>query len=224
MTAGTLVAVCRVHALKPDASTVGITAIDKRPVPGAVQVHELGLRADVQADRKHHGGELKALYAYAAEDAAEWARELGRDVPAGLFGENLRTEGVPVSQALVGERWRIGADVIVEATMPRIPCATFGRHMHEPQWAKRFLAKGLPGAYFKVLATGQIAAGDPIEVLSRPSHNVTVADVFRGLDREQAEALLASENDGEVCLGGNVAKAVRRALKRAKAGSGTSKR
>ncbi|WP_336712209.1 MOSC domain-containing protein [Arthrobacter sp. USHLN218] len=217
MTHGTLLAVCRVHALKPDESKVGITAIDKRPVAGPVAVHELGLRADVQADRKNHGGELKALYAYAAEDAAQWAAELGRDIPAGLFGENLRTEGLPVSGALVGERWRIGEAVTVTVTMPRIPCATFGRHMDQPQWAKRFLAKGLPGAYLKVDAAGAIAAGDSVEVLYRPRHGVSVADVSGGLGLEQARALLESENDGEITLGGNVLRAVRRALKRAKA-------
>jgi MOSC domain-containing protein YiiM len=214
MPAGTLLAVCRVHALKPDASKVGITAIDKRPVTGTVAVHKLGLRADVQADRKHHGGELKALYAYSAEDAAAWAAELGRDIPAGLFGENLRTEGLAVSGALVGERWLIGDRVTAEVTMPRIPCATFGRHMHEPQWAKRFLAKGLPGAYLKVVAGGGIAAGDPIEVVFRPSHGISVADVSGGLSLAQARALLESENDGGTTLGGNVAAEVKRVLKR----------
>lgn len=214
MTSGSLLAVCSVNALKPDESVVGVTAIDKRPVEGRVLVHQLGLRTDVQADRKHHGGELKALYAYAEEDAAQWAAELGRDVPAGLFGENLRTQGLPVSQALVGERWRIGRTVTVEVTMPRIPCATFERHMAEPGWAKRFLRKGLPGAYCKVVQAGEIAAGDSIEMVFRPGHGVSVADVFGGLDKAQAQALLDSEAAGEISIGGNVNKAIKLALRR----------
>ncbi|MCW2132179.1 MOSC domain-containing protein [Arthrobacter sp. VKM Ac-2550] len=214
MTSGLLLAVCSVHALKPDESIVGVTAIDKRGVAGPVLVHQLGLRTDVQADRKHHGGELKALYAYAEEDAEQWAAELGRDVPAGLFGENLRTRGLPVSQALVGERWRIGSKVIAEVTMPRIPCATFERHMAEPGWAKRFLRKGLPGAYCKVVQAGEIATGDSIEVVFRPGHGVSVADVFGGLDKAQAQALLDSEAAGEISIGGNVNKAVKLALRR----------
>ncbi|MFD1214558.1 MOSC domain-containing protein, partial [Arthrobacter sp. GCM10027362] len=173
---GLLLAVCRVHALKPDAGgPVGVTAIDKRPAAGPVQVTGLGLHADVQADRKHHGGEPKALYAYAEEDARWWADELGREIPPGLFGENLRTAGVDVNGALIGERWRIGAEVVVEATSARIPCGTFARHMGEDRWVRRFTAAGRPGAYLRVLAAGRIQAGDAVEVIHRPRHGVSVA-------------------------------------------------
>ncbi|MFT4470984.1 MOSC domain-containing protein [Arthrobacter sulfonylureivorans] len=211
---GLLLALCRLHALKPDASTVGITGIDKRPVAGRIPLHSMGLRADLQADRKNHGGELKALYAYAQEDAAAWADELRRDIPPGLFGENLRTTGVQVSGALVGERWQVGPEVVVEVTMPRIPCATFARHMDEPRWVKRFLQKGLPGTYLKVVTAGSLAAGDGIRVLFRPGHGVSVAESSLGLTPEQAQALLASEAAGEITLHGNVRKAVHRALNR----------
>ncbi|MEV7646465.1 MOSC domain-containing protein [Arthrobacter sp. NPDC089319] len=212
MNPGSLLALCRLHALKPDASKVGITGIDKRPVDGRIPVHSLGLRADVQADRRNHGGELKALYAYAQEDADAWSAELGRDIPPGLFGENLRTAGVQVSGALVGERWQIGPEVVVEVTMPRIPCATFARHLDEPQWVKRFLQKGLPGAYLKVIATGSLAASDGIHILFRPGHGVSVAESSLGLAPDQAQALRESEANGEIVLHGNVSKAVRRAL------------
>ncbi|MGM0928589.1 MAG: MOSC domain-containing protein [Actinomycetota bacterium] len=214
MNPGSLLALCRLHELKPDASKVGITGIDKRPVDGRVPLRSVGLHADVQADRKNHGGELKALYAYAQEDADAWSAELGRDIPPGLFGENLRTTGVQVSGALVGERWQIGREVVVEVTMPRIPCATFARHMDEPRWVKRFQQKGLPGAYLKVITAGSLAAGDEIHVLFRPGHGVSVAESSLGLTPEQAQALRASEAIGEVALHGNVRKAVRRALDR----------
>lgn len=74
-----LLAVCAVHRLHPDAGTVGVTAIDKRPVEGAVRIGPYGVYADVQADRKHHGGLEKAVYAYAQEDAANWAGPCPRD-------------------------------------------------------------------------------------------------------------------------------------------------
>jgi MOSC domain-containing protein YiiM len=212
MNSGALLAVCRLHALKPDASKVGITGIDKRPVEGRIPVDSRGLRADDQADRKNHGGELKALYAYAQEDAETWSAELGRDIPPGLFGENLRTTGIQVSGALVGERWQIGPEVVVEVTMPRIPCATFARHMDEPRWVKRFRQEGLPGAYLKVITAGSLAAGDGIQILFRPGHGVSVAESSLGLTTEQAQALRESEGNGEIALHGNVSKAVRRAL------------
>ena len=75
---------------------------------GRVAVHRLGLDGDVQVNRKYHGGEGQALYAYAQEDADWWAAELDRELPAGRFGENLRTSGIDLTGALLGERWRIG--------------------------------------------------------------------------------------------------------------------
>ncbi|ROP60854.1 MOSC domain-containing protein YiiM [Curtobacterium sp. PhB130] len=189
-------AVCRVDRLLPDSGTIGITAIDKRPVDGPVRVRPLGLYADVQADRKHHGGEDQAVYAYADEDAAYFAEVLDRPVPAGLFGENLRTTGIDVTGAVTGERWRVGATLELEVTIPRIPCGTFARRIGVDKWVKRFTEEGRPGAYFRVLKSGPVAAGDPIEVLSRPEHGVTIGDVFAGLTPAQAQAVLDASAPG----------------------------
>lgn len=177
-----LIAVCAVHALLPDAGTIGITAIDKRPVEGAVKIGPYGVYADVQADRKHHGGLDKALYAYAQEDAEWWAAELGRDVPPGLFGENLRTEGVDVNAARIGEVWRIGDRLRVEVTMPRTPCQTFARRIGGAEargWVKRFSDARRLGPYLKVLRSGRVAAGDEIVIGYRPEGAPTILDVYR---------------------------------------------
>jgi MOSC domain-containing protein YiiM len=195
-----LLALCRVDRLLPDAGTVGVTAIDKRPVDQPLRVRPLGLYGDVQANRKHHGGATKALYAYADEDAKAWADALARDIPPGLFGENLRTGGLDVSGAEIGERWRIGDELVVEVTFPRMPCATFQRRMGERQWVRRFTEAGMPGAYLRVVHSGTIAAGDPIEVVSRPGHGVTVASWFTAADARQAAALEAAEHAGSVKL------------------------
>ena len=165
-----LVAVCVVHQLRPDAGN-GVTAIDKRPLDGRVRIGRYGVRADVQADRKHHGGLDKALYAYAQEDAAFWEGELGRDLAPGFFGENLRTEGIDVNAARIGEVWRIGESVTVEVTMPRTPCQTFARWVggaDQRGWVKRFSAERRLGPYLRVLRNGFVQAGDPIEVISKP--------------------------------------------------------
>lgn len=164
---GTVQSVCVVDQLvRDDAGTVGVTAIDKRPTDEPVMVRTFGLHGDVQADRRNHGGEEKAVYAYADDDAAWWASELGRDLPPGAFGENLRIAGLDVDGAYPGERWRLGERLVLEATRPRIPCATFGRWMDEPGWVKRFLQAGRPGTYFRVVTPGEIRTGDPVEVVS----------------------------------------------------------
>jgi MOSC domain-containing protein YiiM len=183
---GRLLAVCVVSRLHDDAGTVGTTAIDKRPVEGAVKVGRLGLYADVQADRKHHGGEDQAVYVYAAEDADWWAEQLQRDIPPGLFGENLRVAGLDVSTARVGERWRIGegADaVVLEVTSARTPCMTFARWMGEESngWVRRFSEARRLGSYFRVVTTGRVRAGDPIEVIPAPDGAPSILDVYGGV-------------------------------------------
>jgi MOSC domain-containing protein YiiM len=185
-------AVCRVDRLLPDSGTIGVTAIDKRPVAGKVRVRPLGLHADVQADRKHHGGEDQAVYAYADEDAEYFAASLGREIPQGLFGENLRTTGVDVTGAVTGERWRIGETLELEVTIPRIPCGTFARRMGVDKWVRRFTEEGRPGAYLRVVKSGPVAAGDPLVVTHRPAHGVTIGEVFAGLTPERARAVLES--------------------------------
>lgn len=175
--------VCVVHQLLADAGNIGVTAIDKRPVDGPVKAGPYGLHADVQADRQHHGGLDKAVYAYSAEDAEYWAAELDRPTPAGWFGENLRVEGIDLAGARIGERWQIGERLVVEVTGPRIPCQTFARRVggdQERGWVKRFTQAGRTGAYLKVVQRGPVAAGDAIEVLERPEEAPTVAEVFSG--------------------------------------------
>ncbi|MCB7136078.1 MOSC domain-containing protein [Cellulosimicrobium marinum] len=205
---GTLLAVCRVHGLLPDAGTVGVTAIDKRPVDGPVKARRLGLYADVQADRANHGGADQAVYAYGQDDADWWAGELGRDVPPGLFGENLRVQGIPVSGALVGERWSVGT-ALLEVTQPRTPCATFARRLDEAGWVKRFTVANRTGAYLRVVRPGEVRAGDTVTVCYRPEHGVGLADWFgawttRGADPARAaglaQALLAAHLGGDVTL------------------------
>lgn len=177
-----LTAICVVRNLHPDAGPIGVTAINKLPVDGPVRVGSYGAYADIQADRRHHGGPDKALYAYAQEDADYWAAELGRDMPPGAFGENLRTVGLDINAARIGERWQIGEQVVVEVTEPRVPCKTFERWLGEGSgWVKRFMLAGRPGPYLRVVTKGDVEAGDAITVLSSPDDAPTVAQVLGAL-------------------------------------------
>ena len=180
MTSGLVTAVC---VSGPDLLAVpdrrpNRSGIDKRPVEGRVAVHPLGLAGDVQVNRRHHGGEGEAVHAYAQEDADWWAAELDRELPAGRFGENLRTTGLDLTGAVLGERWRVGT-TLLEVTASRTPCANFERFWGVPQLVRRFAAHGATGAYLRVLETGDVGAGDAVEVVSRPDHGVTVGLLFR---------------------------------------------
>ena len=154
------------------------SGIDKKPVVGRVAVGALGLDGDVQVNKKHHGGEGQAVYAYAQDDADWWAAELGRDLPPGRFGENLRTSGLDLRGAVLGERWQVGT-TLLEVTAWRTPCANFARWWGVPDLVKRFSAHGATGAYLRVLTPGELGAGDPVEVVGRPDHGITVGTAFR---------------------------------------------
>jgi MOSC domain-containing protein YiiM len=210
-----------VHEIIPNpGETPDVTAIDKRPRSGRLDVGELGLVLDTQVDRQYHGGPEQAVYAYADEDAAWWERELGREVPPGLFGENLRTSGIDVSHAEVGERWRLGhgeAAVVVEVTSPRTPCMTFQKRMDLPRWIKRFTRAGLPGAYLRVVTPGTLGAGDAVRVEHRPGHGVTVADLLAG-GSSAALRLLEAHEGAVVELGPKVQRVVRRRTRRLRTG------
>ena len=152
-----------------------MTGIFKEPVDGRVRLRRHNLAGDGQADLSVHGGPDKAVYAYAIEETRLWEEELGRDLGPGAFGENLTTEGVDVSGAVLGERWRIGT-TLLEIVQPRLPCFKLGLKMGDPTFLKRFALASRPGAYLKILEEGELGTGDPIEVDlgGRPDHGVSV--------------------------------------------------
>ena len=149
--------------------------------PGPAGTGGSGLAGDTVCDLDSHGGDDQAVYAYAREDLDWWEGELGRDLPDGLFGENLTVRGAEVTGALVGERWRVGPRLVLEVAAPRIPCWKFAEQMREPRWVRRFTEGGRPGAYLRVLTPGEVCAGDRITVESRPSHAVTIGVFFQAL-------------------------------------------
>jgi MOSC domain-containing protein YiiM len=191
----------RPNAAGPD----GVSGIDKRPVTGPVAVRApgpegiggaSGLAGDRIADRRHHGGDQQAAYAYAREDLDAWSEELGRPLPPGSFGENLTIAGLDVTGARLGEQWRVGG-VLLQLTSPRIPCGTFATWLGERRWQRRFTERGAPGAYLRVLEPGSLQAGDAVTVEHRPAHDVTIGVAFRALtlEPELLPRLLTARDD-----------------------------
>jgi MOSC domain-containing protein YiiM len=117
---------------------------------------------------------------YAREDLDAWEIQLQRTLSNGTFGENLTTSGIDVTEARIGERWRIGTDgLVLEVSGPRTPCRTFQAFLNLNQWIKTFTQAGKPGAYLRVISPGPVRAGDAITVDYRPDHDVTIGLVFR---------------------------------------------
>jgi len=169
-----------------------MSAIHKAPVAGRLAAGPEGLDGDEQADLRVHGGPDKAVYAYAAEDTAWWEAELGRALGPGAFGENLTVEGLDVTGAVIGERWRVGSAEL-EVCQPRQPCSKLGIRFGDPLMVRRFAEAARPGAYLRVALPGELGAGDAIEVVSRPPHDISIGLVFRAIMHDDALAARAAE-------------------------------
>ena len=138
------------------------TAIEKVATVRSVKVGPGGLAGDRVASTKHHGGPDQAVYAYAVEDYAWWSSELGRELVPATFGENLTIAGIESASLFIGDRLRIGADVVLEVTSPRIPCATLSARIGDAGFVRRFAAAGRPGPYLRVISVGALRSGDAV--------------------------------------------------------------
>jgi len=154
------------------------TGIWKTPVAGRVRADSTNLDGDVQVERHNHGGPHKAIYAYAAEDLAYWEEHLGRPLGPGALGENLTTSGIDPNTALIGERWAIGS-ALLEISEPRSPCYRLALRYGEPKLVRAFVVAERPGAYLRIIQPGEFGAGDAIQVVWRPEHDVTIRLAFQ---------------------------------------------
>lgn len=168
------------------------TAIWKRATDGRVPVGHDNLAGDAQADLRVHGGPDKAVYAYASEDYRWWERELVRTLEPGTFGENLTTEGIDLSQVVIGERWAVGT-VELEVAQTRQPCFKLGIRMGDSGFVRQFNSARRFGVYLRINETGELGVGDEIHLVTRPTHGLTAAafaDVIDSGEPDEVRRLL----------------------------------
>jgi MOSC domain-containing protein YiiM len=172
-----------------------LTGIFKRPVEGAVMARKLNLDGDEQADLVHHGGESKAVYAYALEHYAYWQKILDRPAMAcGQFGENLTVAGLDEADLCVGDQLGIG-DALFVISQPRVPCFKLGLRMQDERMPRLFAQSLRTGVYLRVLREGSIAAGDIVHLRTPSPHRLSIRCLF--------DAYLHSQDaDAQVLLQG----------------------
>lgn len=167
------------------------TGIWKHAVAGRVTLRGVNFTGDDQADRTVHGGPDKAVYAYAREDYDYWRDVEGVETSPGLFGDNLTTEGLDLTRAVIGERWSVGSTVL-EIAQPRLPCFKLGIRLNDALFPKRFMSVTRMGAYLRIVEEGDVGANDEVRVTHTPKHGVTLGDMVEALrDPEKAAALRA---------------------------------
>ncbi|MGI8786729.1 MAG: MOSC domain-containing protein [Pyrinomonadaceae bacterium] len=155
------------------------TGIFKEPVAGKVKVGELNLEGDRQADLRVHGGYYKAVYVYPSEHYEFWRGELDeRQIPFGMFGENLTTEGLLEPDVKIGDCFRIGTAEFV-VTQPRVPCFKLEIRFNRKDIIRRFARSGRTGFYLAIQKTGELQVGDSIDFLDSESNQLSIADAAK---------------------------------------------
>ncbi|MGQ9476261.1 MAG: MOSC domain-containing protein [Actinomycetota bacterium] len=157
MTDGEVVAVC-VSAEKH---------VQKEEVKEVLLVEDLGIQGDAHAGFGHRQVSLLA------EESVEKMRALGlKDLKPGAFGENLLTRGLELTRLVVGDRLRLGKDILLEVTQIGKECVD----RCAIYYAAGDCIMPREGIFARVLRGGRVRAGDRIEVLER-----------RALEREGTE-------------------------------------
>lgn len=160
-----------------------LSAIAKRPRKGRVQVLPEGLAPDEQADRRVHGGAEMALHLYPLDHHDWWRGEIG-DHPAldepGGFGSNLTVSGLTEEMVHIGDRFRLGT-ALIEVSQPRQPCWKIEHRFGHRGMVASIIANGRCGWYFRVIETGEVAAGDSLERIAAGAEDWSVARAFAAL-------------------------------------------
>lgn len=156
-----------------------ITSIYKIPVNKAVNLTELGLEGDRQADLQVHGGYDKAVYAYSHKHYDYWSGELGESfTDYGLVGENLTIDDFDEKDINIGDVLEIG-DTRLQISQPRIPCYKVGIKMNKREFPKIFSKSGLLGSYLRVIQEGTINIGDEIKIIRNNDQTMSVFDIAK---------------------------------------------
>ncbi len=197
-----------------------MSAIDKAPIEAPVAVNFMGLTTDEQADRRHHGGPLKAVHQLATATYDKINAEFGLKVRVGTLGENLTTEavnGLPAmdeSTVCIGDIFQYGGQygdidtndsVQLRIVQPRRPCYKINDQIGQfklnkvPNIASWITKQGIAGWYFEVVRDGMIHTDLPVYLIERPYPFATLEKLWQlanskeKFDAEVIEPWLAIE-------------------------------
>jgi MOSC domain-containing protein YiiM len=151
-----------------------LTAIHKKPVSEPIFLSFLHFAGDGQADLVHHGGKDKAVCVYPYDHYAYWEKELGRELEAAAFGENLTVKGLVEEDVCIGDVFQLG-EAIVQVSQPRQPCHKLAKKHNVEDLPLRVQNTGYTGFYFRVLKEGWVTKESFLRLLNRHPLGVTVS-------------------------------------------------
>ncbi|MCF8451958.1 MAG: MOSC domain-containing protein [Pedobacter sp.] len=169
----------------------------------SIELGMTGFAGDIIVDTKHHGGNDKAICCYNSDHFKKWKAELGFDLDAAAFGENLTLSGQNANEEhiFIGDRYQLG-EAIVEVSEPRGPCYMIGIRYNYKQFPIHLQQTGLTGYYFRTIKTGLVKKTDKLIHLSSHPEKISVMNVnyVRYHDPENKEWLQRLVNLKELTL------------------------
>ena len=189
------------------------SAVLKRPVSGVVEFGPEGLGGDEQAYHGH-GGVEKAVLHYASEHYDQWRRRFHSfSLEPGGFGENLATRGVTERDVCLGDRYRVGEELLLELTQPRQPCWKLGHNAGIREIPRVLQEEAATGWYYRVVSPGRVQGGMELELVSRPYPEWDLSRFLTGFyGTPEDEAFLRSALEVET-LGEEMRSAIEKRLR-----------
>ncbi len=154
------------------------TGIFKNPINNHIFLGKNDVKEDVVIDRKHHGGENMAVYAFSLDHYAYFKKLYPNLIfKNGMFGENLTLTNFDERIIKIGDIFKVG-NAIIQVSQPRLPCSTLGIRFKSQNIVRQFLHTTFSGSYFKVLQEGTVFTNDTFKLLDRNDNNLTLAEVY----------------------------------------------
>lgn len=144
----------------------------------SLQLGMTSFEGDMVQDKKHHGGNDKAICCYNSDHFIKWNNELGFELEPAAFGENLTLEGDAAHEnnVFIGDRYQLG-EAIVEVSEPRGPCYVIGIRYNFKQFPVLLQKSGFTGFYLRTITPGLVKKTDKLIHMSSHPEQISVMDV-----------------------------------------------
>ena len=156
------------------------TGIFKEPIEEAIFLDTEDVKGDTICNREKHGGIDQAVYAFSFKHYSYW-KDLYPSLEwkaGGMFGENLTIDDLDETIIRVGDTFKVGEEVIIEATKARPPCLKLAIKFNDTAILKQFWNTSMCGIYFKIIKTGYVKAGDTLLQIKQCPENKTIAEAY----------------------------------------------
>lgn len=155
------------------------TAFCKLPIDDEhIGLGMTSFQGDMVQDKKHHGGNDKAICCYNSDHFLKWKNELDFELGPAAFGENLTLKGESAHEnnVFIGDRYQLG-EAVVEVSEPRGPCYVIGIRYNFKQFPVHLQQTGFTGYYLRTIKPGMVKITDKLVHLSTHPEKISVMNV-----------------------------------------------